>query len=66
MPLFRRSTFRTPRKPVRRRADSLPNLAQLDESLLSMDSMRVEAAPVSMRLGDHEISFEEGQWVVCK
>ena len=29
-----------------------------------MDSMRLEAAPVSMRLGDHHISFEEGQWIV--
>ena len=68
MPLFSRSSFRTPKKPPRRKSESLPNISQLDDTVnFSVDSMRLEggaAAPVSMKLGNNELAFEDGQWVV--
>ncbi|XP_064406202.1 protein chibby homolog 1-like [Halichondria panicea] len=68
MPLFSRSSFRTPKKPPRRKADSLPNISALDDSFNftsdSMVSMTSGAVPaVSMKLGDQEIFFEKGEWV---
>lgn len=68
MPLFSRSTFKTPRKPPRRKSESLPNISRLDESIFSADSMRLEGGgeDVTMKLGGHEIAFEDGQWVVGK
>ena len=73
MPLFSRSSFRTPKKPPRRKAESLPNISHLEDSILSADSMRLEHTareghqpPIAMKLGDHEASFEDGQWLVCK
>ena len=70
MPLFSRSSFRTPKKPPRRKADSLPNIANLDDSLnFTSDSISLApgAAPaVSMKLGAQEIFFENGEWVSSK
>lgn len=64
MPLFSRSSFRTPRKPVRRKGGSMPNISQLDDTAFSVDSLRLDGAPVTMKLGGHEFTFEDGQWVV--
>lgn len=77
MPLFSRSTFRTPKKPPRRNK-SLPNIAQLDDSLnfttesIKLDaeahatgeSFATQAQPsLVMKLGDCALSFEDGKWV---
>lgn len=64
MPLFSRSSFRTPRKPVRRKGGSMPNISQLDDTAFSVDSLRIDGGPVTMKLGGHEFAFEDGQWVV--
>lgn len=71
MPLFSRSSFRTPKKPPRRKADSVPNLSTLglDDSLnFTVESVRGEGGPppVSMKLDGYDISFEDGQWIVGK
>ena len=68
MPLFSRSSFRTPRKPPRRKSESLPNIAHLDDpSLYSAEGIKLEeGGPITMKLGGQEISFEDGQWVVGK
>lgn len=74
MPLFSRSSFRTPKKPPRRNK-SLPNLAGLDDSLnFTTESIKLDveahAAGEStaqnslvMKLGEAALSFEDGQWV---
>ena len=70
MPLFSRSSFRTPKKPPRRKADSVPNLSTLglDDTLnFTAESVRGEGGgppPVSMKLDGYDISFEDGQWTV--
>ena len=65
MPIFSRSSFRTPRKPARRKGGSLPNISQLDDTAFSVDSLRLDGGgPVTMRLGGHEFIFEDGHWVV--
>lgn len=80
VPLFSRSSFRTPRKTPKRNK-SLPNL---DESLnYTAESIKAEAdeyrpgestyatggqSALVMRLGDHTLAFEDGQWtagIVC-
>ena len=70
MPLFSRSSFRTPKKPPKRRSESLPNIpAQLEDSMnLTVDTMKLEGGTpaVSMKLGGCDINFEDGQWVVGK
>ena len=72
MPLFSRSSFRTPKKPPRRKADSVPNLSTvgLDDTALSftVGSMRGDGdvPAVTMKLGGYDVSFEDGQWLVCK
>ncbi len=73
MPLFsRRSSFRTPKKPPRRNSDSVPNISALDGSFnFTSDSLTTSLAPgaapaVAMKLGDHEIFFENGEWVSSK
>ena len=74
MPLFtRRTSFRTPKKPPRRNK-SLPNIAQLDDSLnFTTESIKLDVeahatgetqAGLVMKLGDCALSFEEGKWVV--
>ena len=75
MPLFSRSTFRTPKKPPRRNK-SLPNIAQLDDSLnFTTESIKLDAEAhaagescvsqpsLVMKLGDCALSFEDGKWV---
>ena len=64
MPIFSRSSFRTPRKPVRRKGGSLPNISQLDDTAFSVDSLRLDGGPVTMKLGGHEFIFEDGQWII--
>lgn len=72
MPLFSRSSFRTPKKPPRRKADSVPNLSAvgLDDTLnfTAESSVRREGGPppVSMKLDDYNVSFEDGQWTIGK
>ncbi len=74
MPLFsRRSSFRTPKKAPRRKSDSVPNISALDDSFnFTSDSLSASLAPgatapaVTMKLGDHEIFFENGDWVSSK
>lgn len=72
MPLFSRSSFRTPKKPPRRKADSVPNISTLgleDTLNFTADSARVEgggAPAVAMKLGGYDVSFEDGQWLVSK
>jgi hypothetical protein len=75
MPLFSRSTFRTPKKPPRRNK-SLPNIAGLDDSLnFTAESIKLDVeahaagenraqSSLVMKLGEAALSFEEGQWVV--
>ena len=73
MPLFSRSSFRTPKKPPRRNK-SLPNISQLDDSLnFTAESIKLDGAEETasqsslvMRLGDSTLSFEDGQWVLGK
>ncbi len=77
MPLFSRSSFRTPKKPPRRNK-SLPNISQLDDSLnFTTDSIKMDAdahaagesatrSSLVMRLGECAVAFEEGQWSVGK
>ena len=43
----------------------MPNISQLDDTAFSVDSLRLDGAPaVTMKLGGHEFTFEDGQWVV--
>ena len=42
----------------------MPNISQLDDTAFSVDSLRIEGGPVTMKLGGHEFTFEDGQWVV--
>lgn len=75
MPLFSRSSFRTPKKPPRRNK-SLPNIAGLDDSLnFTTESIKLDAeahamgesttqSSLVMKLGEAALAFEEGQWVV--
>ena len=64
MPIFSRSSFRTPRKPVRRKGGSLPNISQLDDTAFSVDSLRLDGGPITMKVGGHEFIFEDGQWII--
>ena len=71
MPLFSRSSFRTPKKPPRRKADSVPNLSSLgleDTLNFTVESTRGEgsAPAVAMKLGGYDVTFEDGQWLVCE
>ena len=71
MPLFSRSSFRTPKKPPRRKADSVPNLSSigLEDTLnFTVESTRGEsgAPAVAMKLGGCDVAFEDGQWFVCE
>lgn len=77
MPLFSRSSFRTPKKPPRRNK-SLPNIAGLDDSLnFTAESIKLDVeahatgesatqSSLVMKLGDCAVSFEDGHWVVGK
>ena len=44
----------------------MPNISQLDDTAFSVDSLRLDGGPVTMKLGGHEFVFEDGQWVVGK
>ena len=44
----------------------MPNISQLDDTAFSVDSLRLDGGPVTMKLGGHEFIFEDGQWVVGK
>ena len=71
MPLFSRSSFRTPKKPPRRKTDSVPNLSSLgleDTLNFTVESTRgeVNAPAVAMKLGSYDVTFEDGQWLVCE
>lgn len=43
----------------------MPNISHLDETAFSVDSLRLDGGPVTMKLGGHEFIFEDGQWVVA-
>lgn len=75
MPLFSRSSFRTPRKPPRRNK-SLPNIPQLDDSLnFTSESIKLDSethaagesaiqSSLVMKLGDVALAFDDGQWSI--
>ena len=77
MPLFSRSSFRTPKKPPRRNK-SLPNIAGLDDYLnFTAESIKLDAeahatgetttqSSLVMKLGEAALSFEDGQWIAGK
>lgn len=62
MPVFRKTAFRTAKKPPKRRTTSLPNISSLDETTYSIDDLKLEGGPVVLRLGGQEMVFEGGQW----
>lgn len=64
MPLFNPGKFNVP-KIDRRKASSLSNLSQLDESTRNME-FGVELGRIKTRLGDNEMTFENGQWIFGK
>lgn len=66
MPLFSRSTFRSGKKPTKRKSASLGNISSLDETTYSANDLKLEAGPLTMRLGGHELNFEKGQWMISK
>lgn len=66
MPLFSRSSFKSGKKPSKRKSASLSNLSSLDESTYSVQDLNLDAGKVSMKLGTHEVAFEDGHWVVSE
>ena len=66
MPLFNRSSFRSGKKPIKRKSASLSNLSSLDESTYSVQELHLDGGKVAMKLGGHDMAFEDGQWVVSK
>ena len=63
MPLFSRNSFRSGKKPLKRKSVSLSNISSLDESTYSINDLKLEAGPLTLKLGESELVFEKGQWV---
>lgn len=63
MPLFSKATFKSGKKPQKRKSVSLSNISTLDESTYSNNDLKIEAGPLSLKLGGSELVFEKGQWV---
>ena len=66
MPLFTRSSFRSGKKPTKRKSVSLSNLSSLDDTTYSVQDLHLEGGRVAMKLGGHDMAFEDGQWVIGK
>ena len=66
MPLFSRSNFKAGKRPTRRKAASLGNLSILDESTYSANDLKLDSGQLTMKLGGHELSFDDGQWSIGK
>ena len=66
MPLFSKTTFRSGKKPVKRKSVSLSNISSLDESVYSVNDLKLESGPLTLRLGEHELMFNKGQWISSK
>ena len=64
MPLFSRSSFKSTKKPPRRKSSSLNNVSTLTESTYSLQDLQIESGPVTMKLGGQELVFEKGEWLV--
>lgn len=63
MPLFSKTHFRSGKKPVKRKSVSLSNISSLDESVYSVNDLKLESGPLTLRLGEHELMFNKGQWI---
>ncbi len=64
MPLFSKNTFRSGKKPLKRKSVSLSNISSLDESTYSINDLKLEAGPLTLKLGESELVFEKnGRWV---
>lgn len=66
MPLFSRPSIRSGKKPVKRKSASLTNIATLDESTYSVKDLKLDGGQLVMKLGEHELSFVDGEWVTSK
>ena len=66
MPLFSRSSFKSTKKPPRRKSSSLNNVSTLTESTYSLQDLQLESGPVTLKLGGQELVFEKGEWLVGK
>ena len=66
MPLFSKTHFRSGKKPVKRKSVSLSNISSLDESVYSVNDLKLESGPLTLRLGEHELMFNKGQWISSK
>ena len=64
MPLFNRSSFRAGKKPTKRKSASLSNLSSLDDTVYTVQDLQLEGGRVAMKLGGHNMAFEDGQWVI--
>lgn len=64
MPLFSRSSFRSTKKPPRRKSSSLNNVSALSESTYSLQDLQLQSGPVTLKLGGQELVFEKGEWLV--
>ncbi len=63
MPLFSKGTFKSGRKPQKRKSASISNISSLDETTYSINDLKIEAGPLAMKLGETELVFEKGQWI---
>ena len=66
MPLFSRPSIRAGKKPVKRKSASLSNISTLDESTYSVKDLKLDAGQLVMKLGGHELTFVDGEWVASK
>lgn len=66
MPLFSRSSFRSAKKPPKRRSGSLTNVSTLSESTYSLQDLQLESGPVTLKLGGQELVFDKGEWLIGK
>ncbi|XP_065898512.1 protein chibby homolog 1-like [Dysidea avara] len=64
MPLFSRSSFRSTKKPPKRKSSSLTNVSALSESTYSLQDLQLESGPVNLKLGGQELVFEKGEWLI--
>ena len=63
MPLFSKNSFKSGKKPTKRKSASLSNISSLDESTYSVNELRLEAGPLTLKLGGSELMFDKGNWI---
>ena len=61
MPLFGGKKF-TPKKPPMRKQNSLSALNTLDDNTREPE-FGLETGPIELRLGGHQVVFENGEWI---